>query len=147
MKPMTPQEVSDAQKADAKVYVLDCRKADAYIHSHIPGSVVVPQDSSFAIWTAYLVDPTKGEKIILVAEPGKEKDAITRLSRTGLDSCIGYLEGGFDSWTNAGMPTESTDIVRYSSSSDFETAVKGSRIIDVRNRGEWENGVLEDAEL
>jgi hydroxyacylglutathione hydrolase len=107
----------------------------------------VPLESQFAIWTAYLVDPSKGEKIIIVCEPGKEKEVIIRLARTGLDCCIGYLEGGFNTWSDAGFSTEASKIIKYENASDFEGQAKDVRVIDVRNPGEWANGVLQNAEL
>lgn len=107
----------------------------------------MPFDAQFAIWTAFLVDPKKGEKIVLVTEPGKEQQAVVRLARTGLDCVIGYLQGGYASWQSEARPTASTDILQYSSARDFEEETKGSRIIDVRNLGEWNDGILPTAEL
>lgn len=108
----------------------------------------MPFDAQFAIWTAFFVDPRKGEKIVLVTEPGKEEQAITKLTRTGLDCVIGYLSGGYQSWQKEGLPTASTDILTYKSAADWESESKGARVIDVRNLGEWTNeGVLPEAEL
>ena len=39
--------------------------------------------------------------MILVTPPGQEKDAITRLARTGIDCVVGFLDGGFASWQQA----------------------------------------------
>lgn len=146
MKPLTAQQVLELQK-DPKVFVLDCRQAEEYIRKHVQGSIYVPMEAQFAIWTAFLVDPKKGEKIVLVAEPGKEQQAITRLARTGLDCVIGYLEGGYASWAKAQLPTASVDVLTYKTAEDFEEEVRDSRIIDVRNLGEWNEGVLPQAEL
>lgn len=147
MNPMTPKQIQDMQRTDQKVFVLDARSPKQYISSHIPGSVHVPMQAQFAIWSAFLIDPKKGEKIILVVEPGKEKEAITKLARTGLDCVIGYLDGGYARWQAEKMPTAQTDILTYSSAADFESESKDSRIIDVRNLGEWNDGILPRAEL
>ena len=146
MKPFTAKEVLQLQK-DSKVFVLDCRQPEEYIRKHIQGSIYVPIDAQFAIWTAFLVDPKRGEKIVLVTEPGKEVQAITRLATTGLDCVIGYLDGGFASWAAAQLSTAAADVLKYDSAEDFEDEVKGARIIDVRNLGEWNEGVLPQAEL
>lgn len=135
------------QLKDPKVFVLDCRKASDYIRSHVPGAIFVPLEDNFAIWTSFVVDPRKGEKIVLVTEPGREAEAITRLSRTGMDCVIGYLDGGYASWQRDQLPTEMTDILTYQSAEDWEAEAKGARVIDVRNLGEWNDGVLPNAEL
>ena len=125
---------------------MDCRKTHEYIKSHIPLSLHVPLESQFAIWTAFLINPKKDEKIILVTDPGKEKEAIMRLARTGMDCVIGYLDGGFKNWQAENLPISSADILTYRSAEDFEEETKDSRIIDVRNLGEWNDGVLPKAE-
>lgn len=140
------KDVQEHQKNE-KVYVLDCRQPGEYISSHIPGAIYSPLDANFAIWSAFLVDPRQGEKIILVAPPGREEEAITRLARTGLDCVIGYLDGGYNTWQKAGQRTESTDILKYNSAEEFEAEASDSRIIDVRNQGEWAEGVHPRAEL
>lgn len=144
---LSPSDIIDLTSKDSKVVVLDCRPSSSFAKSHVCNAVHVPVDGQFAVWCAYLVDPTAGEKIILVAEPGKEQEAVVRLSRTGLDNCIGYLEGGFDAWIKEGMPVESTSIVDFDDADDFNEKSKNYRIIDVRNPGEWADGVLEKADL
>lgn len=107
----------------------------------------MPLEFSFAIWSAYVVDPTHGDRIILVTPEGKEKEAITRLSRTGLDCVVGYLEGGFESWTKAGYEVQQTKVVNYDSAMEFAEKTADGTIVDVRNPGEWQDGVLENAKL
>lgn len=147
LKAYTAQEVQALQQ-DPKVFVLDCRAPGDYIRSHVPGALFVPLEANFAIWTAFFVDPRKGEKIILVTEPGKEEQAITRLTRTGLDCVIGYLQGGHAAWQQAGLPTAATDILHYTTAEDWERESRAARVVDVRNLDEWNNeGVLPRAEL
>jgi rhodanese-related sulfurtransferase len=50
--------------------------------------------------------PDVKQEILIVAEPGREQEVITRLARAGYDYCIGYLDGGFDAWKAAGMETD-----------------------------------------
>ena len=56
----------------------------------------MPLSSQFAIWAATLLDLDKS--ILLVNEPGKDDEVITRLSRTGLHNIDGVLDGGIESW-------------------------------------------------
>lgn len=59
-------------------------------------SINIGLKGNFAVWAGTLIPDIKQE-ILLVAEPGTEKEAITRLARVGYDHTIGYLEGGFES--------------------------------------------------
>jgi hydroxyacylglutathione hydrolase len=44
---------------------------------------------------------------LIVSEPGREEEVITRLARVGYDHTLGYLKGGIDAWKNAGKETDS----------------------------------------
>ena len=46
--------------------------------------------------------------MVLVTEPGKEKETIVRLARVGLDKVQGYLDGGFEAWKKSG---EESDLI------------------------------------
>lgn len=133
--------------ADESVFVIDCRPNTEYIQGHVQRSVWVPLEMTFAIWAAFVVDPRKGEKIVLVTPPGREKEAITRLTRTGIDSVIGYLEGGFDAWKQAGFEVATTKVLDYSNPEEFKQKTEAYKIVDVRNLGEWQDGVLDRATL
>ena len=145
-KPISVDKVKNMIQ-DHHVYVIDTRKNVDFIGGHIPGAIWVPLEMSFAIWTAFVVDPTQGDKIILVTSEGKSTEAITRLSRTGLDCVIGYLEGGFEAWTKAGYEVEKTNVLKYESAEEFHERTADGHIVDVRNPGEWQDGVLGHASL
>lgn len=146
MKALKPAEVQKLAEDDS-VFVIDCRSAADYIAGHIPYSVFVPMEMTFAIWAAFVVDPRKGDKIVLVVAPGREEEAITRLSRTGIDCVVGFLEGGFDSWKSAGLEVKATKVLEYGSAEEFKERTADYKIVDVRNLGEWEGAVLETAHL
>lgn len=66
--------------------------------------------SAFANWVGRLVKPNT--KMIVVTDPGKEKDTLLRLSRIGFsDTVIGVLEGGVKDWKDSGFPVEKWDFV------------------------------------
>jgi hypothetical protein len=56
------------------------------------------------VWVGSLID--HGKPIIVIADEGKEKEAILRLARVGYEHVFGYLDGGFDSWIKAGKNIE-----------------------------------------
>jgi hydroxyacylglutathione hydrolase len=42
--------------------------------------------------------PDLKQNILLITDPGKEEETLTRLSRVGYDQVLGYLKDGFVSW-------------------------------------------------
>jgi len=80
--------------------------------------------------------------LLLVTEPGAEREAIIRLARIGYDHVIGYLDGGMDTWLAAGAETDSITTV---SISDWQQNHAGYRLLDVRRAGEYSASHLHHA--
>ena len=59
-------------------------------------------DGKFAPWVGEIIKDIK-TKIILICDRGREKEAITRLSRIGFDNCLGFLDGGMKKWIKKGL--------------------------------------------
>ena len=78
------------------------------------------------------------QKIILIVEDGKEREAITRLCRVGFDNCLGYLDSGVKSWKSSGYLTENIRSIKPYKFIN-ETS-KNSQVIDVREKSELING-------
>ena len=73
-----------------------------------------------------------------------EEEVITRLSRVGFDKVLGYLEGGFAAWQEAG---KEVDQVKRITADEFAAQFKvgESMVIDVRKESEYEAEHVEDA--
>ena len=82
---------------DKENIILDVRNQKDFIDGHIPNSIFIGLNGTFAPWVGTLIKNIN-QKILLIAPIGKELEAIARLSRVGYDNCIGYLEGGFSTW-------------------------------------------------
>lgn len=122
---------------EAKVLVLDARDPAAFKNGFIPGSWNIGLSGSFAVWAGTLIKDIK-QPILLVADPGKEQEAVTRLARVGYDHCRGYLEGGFQAWKNAGLKT---DRIRYVTASQLASINETGavNILDVRKKSEFDS--------
>lgn len=116
-----------------QVLLLDVREAANYGEAHIPGSINIGLDGTFAIWAATLFDLKK--EILLVAPIGREEEAATRLARVGFSKIIGHLKGGINAWTKAGKKTthiesiDVTELMYFLDSPDY-------KIIDCRKTEE-----------
>ena len=80
---------------DAGAQVLDTRDAAQFASGHLRGSINIGLVGQYATWAGTVLDPEK--PIVIVADPGQESESALRLGRIGLDSVVGYLEGGFRS--------------------------------------------------
>ena len=121
--------------------VIDTRSADAFVAGHIPNSIFIGIDGSFAPWVGALI-PDLQQPIILVADAGREEEVVTRLSRVGYDNTMGYLAGGIEAWKAAGKAVEQIEQI---TAADLAQRVQNEslNILDVRKPGEWEAEHLE----
>jgi rhodanese-related sulfurtransferase len=88
------------------------------------------------MWVGEMIADIK-QPILLVTEAGREKEAIIRLSRVGYDNTIGYLEGGFEAWKNAG---KEVDTINRISAEAFAAQYNSNPIIiDVRKKSEFDS--------
>jgi glyoxylase-like metal-dependent hydrolase (beta-lactamase superfamily II)/rhodanese-related sulfurtransferase len=141
LSPLNPSQVEESIKAGSTI--LDTRIPDVFEQGFIPGALNFGLNGQYAIWAATLLDLST--PLIIVAEPGKEKESIERLTRVGFDHILGYLEGGFESWTKAG---KCYDMVITVDEEEFELDAKHTDIpvIDVRKPGEYKDAHLTKAE-
>ncbi len=117
------------------VFVLDTRDADQFAAGFVPSSVNIGLNGSFAVWVGTII-PDVHQKILLIGEPGSEEEAIRRMARVGFDHCLGYLEGGFDVWKNAGKHVD--HIERLTSEEYYQKSLEGNvKILDVRKESEY----------
>lgn len=79
------------------------------------------------------------QKILLVVYPGREEEAITRLSRVGFDKTLGYLNGGIEAWKRNGKEIdtlESIDAIALKNKLENNVPV-----FDFRNNSEYANAI------
>lgn len=123
--------------------ILDTRDNGAFAKGFVPQSINIGLNGDFAPWVGAMIIDVN-QPILLVTEPGREEETVTRLSRVGFDNILGYLEGGFESWKNAGFET---DTVTRITPAEFETKVKigEDTVIDVRKESEYAAEHVEEA--
>ncbi|SDW77543.1 MBL fold metallo-hydrolase [Aequorivita viscosa] len=137
-KPLSPEAFERlANETDA--IVLDVRNQIDFIDEHIPRSIFIGLDGGFAPWVGALLADVQ-QKILLVVPPGREEEAVSRLSRVGFDNTIGYLEGGIEGWKAAGKEIDTVDSVDAEGLK--EIIEDDLPVFDVRNDGEYVNGNL-----
>ncbi len=124
--------------------VLDVRHQDDFAKGHIPRAIFIGLKGGFAPWVGALIADVK-QPILLVADEGKEEEAITRLSRVGFDGTLGYLKGGIKAWEEAG---KEIDTVESISAESFKSRLDDKiPVYDVRKESEFSAEHVEDAHL
>lgn len=116
--------------------ILDTRSDSEFAKGFIPQSINIGLNGDFAPWVGALIVDVK-QPLLLVTDPGKEQEAVTRLSRVGFDHVLGHLAGGFAAWTKAG---KEIDVVNRVSADTFASALKNNGdtlVIDVRKESEF----------
>ena len=102
---MKALSVDDFKKAATDdTIILDTRKETEFTKGFVPESISIGLNGRFAEWAGSLLPFDK--PIFLVTEPGKEKETIIRLARVGFDKVQGYLDGGYETWKNAGEESD-----------------------------------------
>lgn len=134
-QPLTVEEFQSLGEED-DVLILDVRHQKEFVKGFIPGSIFIGLDGSFAPWVGALI-PDINQKIILVAAEGRETEAVMRLARVGYDNALGFLQGGFQSWKNAGKPVQQIKSVDVPTFNVLREKDPDMRILDVRRPNEW----------
>lgn len=140
-KPFSVDEFKSHLNDD--VIILDTRSAEKFTTGFIPGSISIGLEGRFAEWAGSILP--FDQPILLVTEPGKEKESIIRLARVGFDKMIGYLEKGFDAWKNAG---EKIDMIIDVEADELIMDIPHDNnlvILDVRRPSEFSDGHLKNA--
>ena len=136
MKMLTLDEF-ERFKEVSNIVILDTRSPDEFAKGFIRGSINIGIDGSFAVWVGTIIPDVK-QHLLLIADPGREKEVILRLARVGYDYAIGFLSGGFNSWKAAGKRTEQiVSISAHEFASDYKPLQ--DKILDVRKASEFES--------
>ena len=140
--PLSPTEFEYVAN-DRNAVVLDVRHENEFINGHVPQSIFIGIDGSFAPWVGAIIKDVN-RPILIVGEEDRINEVITRLSRVGFDNTLGYLKGGFKAWEKEG---KEIDTVQSVSTSQFEIEHKTNHnpIFDVRKKGEWDASHIKDA--
>ena len=140
-RPLTPAEVEEL--SEDGVLVLDTRATGAFKAGHIPGAIEVQLDGNFAPYVGAVLPPTA--PIIVVAEPGREQEAMTRLIRVGYENLVGWLDGGMDTWTQAGGELATAGTLEPNDLKALLSVEGAPRVLDVRTPTEWASGHIDGA--
>ena len=137
-------EAFEAAANETGALVLDTRAPQTFAAGFVPNSINIGIDGQFAPWVGAMIPDIKQE-ILLVCEPGREEEVVTRLARVGYDHTIGYLEGGFEAWKKSGKEIDQIESIDTAELSKRMQA-DNIEIIDVRKKSEYLSEHMVEAE-
>jgi glyoxylase-like metal-dependent hydrolase (beta-lactamase superfamily II)/rhodanese-related sulfurtransferase len=121
------------------ILVVDTRSKELYAEEGtVPGAWYIGADGDFAPWVGALIKDIN-QKIIFISEEGREQEIVTRFSRVGYDTVLGYLRGGIHSWLAAG---HKVDKIGSISAIKFANKFKEGTMevaLDVRKESEYQS--------
>jgi hydroxyacylglutathione hydrolase len=117
--------------------VLDTRDPAEFAAAHLQGSLNIGLGGQYATWAGSVL--SRDKPIVIIADPGREREAAMRLGRIGFDHVVGYLENGLHSIESRPDLTTSTERLSAQVAAERTAAAAGGQaalMVDVRNPGE-----------
>ena len=129
--------------AEQGAQLLDARDPAQFEGAHLLGSVNIGLGGNFATWCGTILD--RRRPIVVIAEPGHETEAATRLGRIGFDNVAGYLEGGMQALDDAPARVERTERITAASLAEQLAGSDPPLLLDARSPAEWEQQRIDAA--
>ncbi len=134
----------EAAANETGALILDTRDPQEFAKGFVPNSINIGIDGNFAPWVGALIPDVKQE-LLIVADPERVEEVVTRLARVGYDFTIGYLEGGFEAWATSGMEVDKIESITPEELAE-RAAKEPINILDVRKNSEYLSEHVVDAE-
>ncbi|HEY2352429.1 MAG TPA: MBL fold metallo-hydrolase [Candidatus Acidoferrum sp.] len=134
MNPLTVDDVLALQAQGAQI--LDTRDADEFAAAHLAGSINIGLAGQYATWAGTMLNRT--HPIVIIADPGREKESAVRLGRIGFDHVAGYLQNGLRSLESRPEKVALTERLSAPFAAELLASSQPPLAIDVRAAGERE---------
>ena len=132
MNPLTLERVLELQGAGAQI--LDTRDASEFAAAHLAGSINIGLIGQYATWVGTVLD--RDHPIVIIADPGREKESAIRLGRIGFDHVAGYLKEGMRSLESRPELTKETERISAPFAAELLASDKPPLAVDVRSSRE-----------
>lgn len=118
--------------------VLDVRESIDFEGAYLLGAINVGIQGKYATWCGTVLD--NRHPIVVVADVGKEEEAVMRLGRIGFDNVAGYLADGMNALRD--HPERVGKIARITAValSEQMNSSTSPLVVDVRSEKEWAAG-------
>jgi rhodanese-related sulfurtransferase len=142
---LEPPQSLDPEAAHSLVaagaWLVDARPIHAWARRHPRGAVSIELRPAFASWLGWVIP--FGAPIVLLVDDTDRTDAVQLARRVGYDRILGWIDGGIDAWTAAGLPTKCTD--ETDAPGARRRIANGATLVDVRQNAELDGARIPDA--
>jgi glyoxylase-like metal-dependent hydrolase (beta-lactamase superfamily II)/rhodanese-related sulfurtransferase len=140
-KAMSYDEVREAMKGGA--VLVDGRVPEEFALGHLKGSINIGLEGRYAEFAGSVVTPE--DDIVLFTDPDRELEGKNRLGRIGFDRVIGYLKDPYAVMFDNQGDVEVGSRLTTNALDERIADVPELQLIDVRNPGEAEAGMIAHA--
>jgi hydroxyacylglutathione hydrolase len=124
--------------------LIDLRPAAAFAAAHPLGALNLGIGTKVGYWGGYVL-AGDARVVLMGANHHETTEAARQLIRIGVSRIDGYVNGGFDAWRDAGLPTASIALSNVQELSSAIGQGTAPLVIDVRTRKEWNAGHIAGA--
>jgi rhodanese-related sulfurtransferase len=96
----------------------------------VAGSINIGLSGQYATWAGTVLD--REHPIVIIADPGRENEAATRLGRIGFDHVVGYLQDGLLSLNSRPDLTATTESLSAPFAAELLSSPQPPLVVDVR---------------
>jgi glyoxylase-like metal-dependent hydrolase (beta-lactamase superfamily II)/rhodanese-related sulfurtransferase len=140
-EPVTLDRALDV--VDAGGVVLDARPPAEFASGHLRGAINVGLEGRFAEYAGDVIRPD--QPIVVVADGDRGKEARVRLARIGFDRVAGELVDVERALLEHPELAERSRRLSATEVGGLRASAAGLQLVDIRNPGELEEGVIEGA--
>jgi glyoxylase-like metal-dependent hydrolase (beta-lactamase superfamily II)/rhodanese-related sulfurtransferase len=123
---------------DRGAQLLDTRNGIDFEGAHFTGALNVGIDGKYATWCGTMLNHDAA--VVIIADAGREEEAIVRLGRIGFDNVAGYLKNGMDALESRPDLIRRIDRITALTLAEQRTGPGGLVLVDVRSEKEWTAG-------
>ena len=120
------------------VTVIDTRHKSEFAKAHLPGSINIQGNNSFATWCGWIL--RYDQPFILIADTNQMDDLTRKLMRIGLDNLYGYI----DDITALDIQMQHSEVIGTDEVKNF-LGDPNVQIVDVRGESEYNAGHIPGA--
>jgi hydroxyacylglutathione hydrolase len=140
--PISPLAAAAAVRQGA--VLLDVRCRQTFANGHPAGALHIAFGAKVGYWAGWLIPA--GSRVVLLADhDGHAGEVRRQLLRVGLDDVDGVVDGGFEAWRAADLPTARIEQITIQDLRERLAHGNGLTVIDVRTKREWTANHIEGA--
>jgi hydroxyacylglutathione hydrolase len=139
---LTASDAAAAARTGA--WIIDLRSSEEFGAGHPEGALHIGFGTKVGYWAGWVV-PGDARIVLLGSSSTHIQNVQPQLLRVGLDRIEGFIAGGFEAWTRAGLPVESVPQIDVRELRGRLERREPFTLLDVRTKKEYAAGHIDGA--